>query len=216
MLFQYDIFDIMLILRFIIVFLQVIGFLGLIIVGSSRIRNSGTINKSMVFIIVGAIEIIYLAINERIFTLIWGLSGVYTIEILVVREALNGMIPNLISLITFGSLFLFLGIRNRQNFGKYLMYSGIFWTVFGVISIVPYSIIFLLAIVPAGIPYSLIQLVYVMIPIASIFMVTSSVFFVIYASKLDVKILLISSICLLVASSSFAVLWLLRLSLAIS
>jgi len=215
MLFQYDIFDIMLILRFIIVFLQAIGFLGLIIVGSSRIRNSGTINKSMVFIIVGAIEIIYLAINDRIFTLILGLSGVYTIEILVVREALNGMIPNIISLITFGSLFLFLGIRNRQNFGKYLMYSGIFWTVFGVISIVPYSI-FLLAIVPAGIPYSLIQLVYVMMPIASIFMVTSSVFFVIYASKLDVKILLISSICLLVASSSFAVLWLLRLSLAIS
>jgi len=209
MLFQYDIFDIMLILRFIIVFLQVIGFLGLIIVGSSRIRNSGTINKSMVFIIVGAIEIIYLAINDRIFTLILGLSG-------SMREALNGMIPNIISLITFGSLFLFLGIRNRQNFGKYLMYSGIFWTVFGVISIVPYSIIFLLAIVPAGIPYSLIQLVYVMIPIASIFMVTSSVFFVIYASKLDVKILLISSICLLVASSSFAVLWLLRLSLAIS
>lgn len=209
MLFQYDIFDIMLILRFIRVFLQVIGFLGLIIVGSSRIRNSGTINKSMVFIIVGAIEIIYLAINDRIFTLILGLSG-------SMREALNGMIPNIISLITFGSLFLFLGIRNRQNFGKYLMYSGIFWTVFGVISIVPYSIIFLLAIVPAGIPYSLIQLVYVMIPIASIFMVTSSVFFVIYASKLDVKILLISSICLLVASSSFAVLWLLRLSLAIS
>ena len=215
MLFQYDIFDIMLILRFIRVFLQVIGFLGLIIVGSSRIRNSGTINKSMVFIIVGAIEIIYLAINDRIFTLILGLSGVYTIEILVVREALNGMIPNIISLITFGSLFLFLGIRKRQNFGKYLMYSGIFWTVFGVISIVPYSI-FLLAIVPSGIPYSLIQLVYVMMPIASIFMVTSSVFFVIYASKLDVKILLISSICLLVASSSFAVLWLLRLSLAIS
>lgn len=209
MLFQYDIFDIMLILRFIIVFLQVIGFIGLIIVGSSRIRNSGTINKSMVFIIIGAIEIIYLAINDRIFTLILGLSG-------SMREALNGMIPNIISLITFGSLFLFLGIRNRQNFGKYLMYSGIFWTVFGVISIVPYSIIFLLAIVPAGIPYSLIQLVYVMIPIASIFMVTSSVFFVIYASKLDVKILLISSICLLVASSSFAVLWLLRLSLAIS
>jgi len=215
MLFQYDIFDIMLILRFIIVFLQVIGFLGLIIVGSSRIRNSGTINKSMVFIIVGAIEIIYLAINERIFTLILGLSGVYTIEILVVRETLNGMIPNIISLITFGSLFLFLGIRNRQNFGKYLMYSGIFWTVFGVISIVPYSI-FLLAIVPAGIPYSLIQLVYVMMSITSIFMVTSNVFFVIYASKLDVKILLISSICLLVASSSFAVLWLLRLSLVIS
>ena len=215
MLFQYDIFDIMLILRFIIVILQVIGLLGLIIVGSSRIRNSGTINKAMVFIIVGAIEIIYLAINDRIFTLILGLSGVYTIEILVVREVLNGMIPNIISLITFGSLFLFLGIRNRQNFGKYLMYSGIFWTVFGVISIVPYSI-FLLAIVPAGIPYSLIQLVYVMMPIASIFMVTSSVFFVIYASKLDVKILLISSICLLVASSSFAVLWLLRLSLAIS
>jgi len=215
MLFQYDIFDIMLILRFIIVFLQVIGFLGLIIVGSSRIRNSGTINKSMIFIIVGGIEIIYLAINDRIFTLILGLSGVYTIEILVVREALNGMIPNIISLITFGSLFLFLGIRNRQNFGKYLMYSGIFWTVFGVISIVLYSI-FLLAIVPAGIPYSLIQLVYVMMPVTSIFMVTSSVFFVIYASKLDVKILLISSICLLVASSSFAVLWLLRLSLAIS
>ena len=204
MLFQYDIFDIMFILRFVIVLFQVTGFLGLIIVGSSRIRNTGTINKSVVFTIVGVIEIIYLVINECIFRLILVMTGHYTLQILMVQDALNGLIPNIISLVTFGSLFLILGIRNRQNFGKYLKYSGIFGIVFGVISIVANNILFL-GYVPYPIPFSFILLGYIITPIASIFMVTSSVFFVIYASKLDSKILLYSSIFLLVASSLFAV-----------
>ena len=101
MLFQFFIYiviyELMNILRFIMVSLQILGALGLIIVGSSQFRKNRTINKSVVFIIVGVIVIIYLAINERIYFLISELSGEY---ISILSYALVYMIPNLISLIT--------------------------------------------------------------------------------------------------------------------
>ena len=128
------------ILSFIVVLFQVLGLVGLIVVGTSRIRNINSINKSVVLIIVGAIEVIYLAINERVFSVIFHLVGYYTYEILAMREALYGLVPNIISLITFGALFLYLGLRNRENLGKLLMISAIFWIVYGTILFVPYSI----------------------------------------------------------------------------
>ena len=214
MLFQADIFDIMRILSLIMVFLQVIGFSGLIIVGSSRIRNSSTINKSVIFTIVGVVEILYLTINQRLFLVILGVEGYYTMPLLMLQNALNGMIPNIISLITFGVLFLLLGLKNKQNSGKLLMYSGIFWIVFGVILIVPYSI-FLVTYIPLPVPPELFNFARITILIATIFKVTSSIFFVIYASKLRIKILLYSSIFLFVASSVSAVISLVELSLFI-
>lgn len=127
MLFQADIFDIMRILSLIMVFFQVIGFSGLIIVGSSRIRNSGTINKAVIFTIVGVVEILYLTINQRLFLVIWGVEGYYTMPLLMLQNALNGMIPNIISLITFGVLFLLLGLKNKQDSGKLWKTFKVFW-----------------------------------------------------------------------------------------
>jgi len=210
MLFQYIIIDIMNILHFIIVFLQVTGSISLVIVGTSQTRSNGKINKAILFTIAGFIVAIYLAINERIFYLLWGLSGEMTILIFMVRHVLIYIIPNVIFLITFGALFLFLGIKNKQNFGKYLRYSGIFWIVFGVIAIAATSIL-LFTPYFGGFSIQLYLTGLYMIPIASIFMVTASVFFMIYAGKLDIKILLYSSIFLLVASSIFAVNSLLQL-----
>ncbi|NHJ20485.1 MAG: hypothetical protein EAX91_06065 [Candidatus Lokiarchaeota archaeon] len=192
------------ILSFIIVLFQAIGFLGLILVGSSRFRKESTINKSVILIIVGAVEIIYLVINQRIYYLIYRIQGFLTLQLLAMQDALYRLVPNIISLITFGALFLYLGISNRRNYGKLLMLSAIFRIVCGIILIIPYSITFL-----SNLPYTItlqeLQLAYIIIPIASIFMITSSVFFMIYASKIDKKVLFFSSIFLLVASSLFFV-----------
>ncbi|MFX0140722.1 MAG: hypothetical protein ACFFDN_44200 [Candidatus Hodarchaeota archaeon] len=205
MLFQYDIYDIMSILDFTILLLQGLGFLGLIIFGFSRIRNRSTINKSVVFTIVGGINIIYLVINQRLYFLIYRLlGGPIFIWLLMVQDVLTRLIPNIILLITFGVLFLFLGDENRQNFGKYLMYSGIFWMVFGVISVIA-NLYIILDYDPGMIPYPLNLIPYIMIPIASSFMVTSSILFLLYAYKIDNKIILSSAISLLVASIIFTI-----------
>lgn len=196
------------ILSFIIVLFQVIGLLGLILVGSSRFREDGTINKSVILIIVGSVEIIYLVINERIYYLIQGIMGPITLQLLAMRSALYGLVPNVISLITFGVLFLYLGIKNKENYGKLLMFSAIFRVVCGIILIVPYSID-LLSYLPLSIPNQVEHIIFrvglLIASIASIIMITSSVFFMRYASKINVKLLFYSSIFLFVASILFFV-----------
>ena len=187
---------------------QVIGLLGLILVGSSRFREDGTINKSVILIIVGSVEIIYLVINERIYYLIQGIMGPITLQLLAMRSALYGLVPNVISLITFGVLFLYLGIKNKENYGKLLMFSAIFRVVCGIILIVPYSID-LLSYLPLSIPNQVEHIIFrvglLIASIASIIMITSSVFFMRYASKINVKLLFYSSIFLFVASILFFV-----------
>jgi hypothetical protein len=192
-------------LRFLVVTLQVTGAIGLIIVGSSRIRKNDTINNSVVFTIVGFIVALLLVINERTFSLIAGLVGptfydfLYPIFHLVLFE----MIPNLVLLSTFGILLLFLGMKNKQNFGKFLMFSGIFWIVFGGFSLAVNSIT-LLQDLHYPVPFTYTSYIS-LISIASAFTIISSVFFLIYAIKIKVKLLLFSSIVLLVASSLYAV-----------
>jgi hypothetical protein len=203
MLFQYVIIDIMNILDVIIMIHQVLGFLGLIIFGTAQRRNESKIYKPIVFTIIGLIQIVYLAFNERISFLILSLMHYYTIWFLMVQYALITMIPNIVSLITLGVLFVFLGVRNKQHFGKLLMYSGIFWIVFGSISIIGNGIILLSYVITIPFPLFLIPLMIIIG--SSIFMGVASLFFVMYASKLGKKLLLSSSILLLVASILFAI-----------
>lgn len=210
MLFQYELYDIVNILRFIVIILQVIGAVGLIIVGSSKIRISGPINNSIVFTIGGLIVAIFLVINERILFLISGVVGssvphFYEDLYPIFRYSLFEITPNVVLLIVFGVLFLFLGIKNKEKYGKLLMISGIFWCVFGVISIVSNSIIILRYIHSSFFLYTFVLSMQFLVSITSIFTIISSVFFLIYAVKIKVKILLGSSIVLLVASNIIAV-----------
>lgn len=209
---QFELYDIVNISRFIAILLQVIGAIGLIIVGSSRIRKNNTINNSVVFAYIGLIEALVLVVNERILDLLTVLGGSVFLDYLrpIFYVVLIQMLPNLVSLTTFGALFLFLGTRNKQNYGKFLMFSGIFWVIFGAISILIYSNYLLLDILayyhisnPFPYIYFLImEFVWAIIPI---FTVISSVFFLIYAIKIKVKTLLFCSIIFLVATSLSAV-----------
>ena len=210
--FQYGILDEFLddtvrILSFIIILLQVLGAIGLIIVGSSRIRKNGTIKNSVVFTIGGFILAIFLVLNERIYFLMVRLGGSEFLEDLgpIFYQLLIQMLPSVVSLTTFGALFLLLGIKNKQNYGKFLMLSGIFWIIFGTISIL-LNINYILGYIRmphiSGLSGFYLEYVRVIIPV---FTVISSVFFLIYAIKIKVKTLLYSSIILLVASKLSAV-----------
>lgn len=210
MLFQVDIYDIMDILRYIIIFFQVPGSIGLVIAGTSQIRRNDKIIKPILFTIVGVIVTTYLAIEWPIWFIIYRLAHDTEMWVFMVQNLLVEMIPNIISLITFGVLFLLLGIKNKQNHGKRLMYSGIFWIAFAVI-VIPANSIILYSYLPGPFSIELLLTALIMPPIASIFMVTASIFFVIYATKLKFKILLCSSLFLLLASSVFTINSLLRL-----
>ena len=149
-------------------------------------------------------EFIYLVINERIFNLIFGLQGVYTLELLAIQDALNYLVPNIISMMTFGGLFLYLGIRNKQNFGRLLVLSAICRIIGGIILIFPYNIT---SLANLSLPITLqdLQLAYMIIPIASISVIISYIFLLRYTLKINVKLLFYASILLLVASSLFFV-----------
>jgi hypothetical protein len=203
LLLQYDLSDIVYILDFISIIYQVIGAIGLIIVGTSRVRKNGTINNSGVFSIGGLIVAIYFVVNGRIFSLLGGLGGLEFYEDLAPTfyALLFQMIPNLVSLTIFGVLFLFLGVKNKQNYGRFLMFSGIFWIVFGIISILQHSMILLTHMHIYIFPYEVYVSIIHVWTIGSVLTVISSVFFLIYAIKIKVKILLASSIMLLIAST---------------
>lgn len=202
MLFQLDIFDVINILRVTPVILLVASSIGLIIVGVSQIRNEDKFNTSLILIIDGIIIILYFVINERLSMVLLGVSG-YTILYLMIQYTLYYLIPNIIVLITLGISFLILGIKNKQNFGKFLIYSGIFWIIFCSIAIVANSI-YLLSYLPGPFGIPLLLTVLILPIIASIFAIIAGVFFIIYASKLDMKILLVSSILLLLYSIAFS------------
>jgi hypothetical protein len=212
MLFQLDISDIVNILYFTVVVLQVVGSIGLVIVGVSQNRNSGKINMPIIFTIDGIIIILYFALNERLSMVLSGISG-YTTLYFMIRSVLYYLIPNIISLFTFGVSFTILGIKNKQNFGKFLRYSGLFWIVFGTLAIVANSIL-LLAYIPFLFTFPLALTVSILNPIASIFGITASIFFLIYASRLEEKILLTSSILLLLYSISFSAYYIVMIIIA--
>ena len=122
-------FEIVNILSFIVVITRVVGAIGLIVVGCSNIRKNGMTRNSMVFLIIGFMIAIYFVINERILNLMAAFGGPSFYEYLwpIFYQLLYQIIPNLILLSTFGGLFLFLGIKNKQNYGKFLLFSSISW-----------------------------------------------------------------------------------------
>jgi hypothetical protein len=211
MLFQLDLVDVIYSLRFINVIFLVAGSIGLVIVGVSQLRNEGIMNMPFILIIDGIIIILYFSLNERLSMVLLGISGHYTILYFMIQDALYYLIPNIILLFTFGVSFIILGIRNKQNFGKFLMYSGIFWIVFGTMAIIADSIELLSWLPGLGPSFLIILIPLLTLIIASIFAITAGVFFIIYASKRDLKILLTSSILLLLYSISFSAYYIIAL-----
>ena len=196
MLFQlYEIRDL---LDVVISFLLVSGYLFIVIAGALNLRREEKLNGSKFFIIIGAVETVYELIKWRSSSLVYRFME-YTIQSMRIVHAIMWIIPMIISIITFGILIIILGKRNKENFGKSLLLSGIFWIVFAVILLIR-NILFW-GLFPLNI--TIITTFVIIGAIVIAFMVVSRIFLLLYASKINEKYLLASSIILLIASMVF-------------
>jgi len=182
----------------VISFLLVSGYLFIVIAGALNLRREEKLNGSKFFIIIGAVETVYELIKWRLWPLVYMFMG-STIQSMRLVHAIMWIIPNIISIITFGILVIILGKKNKENFGKNLLLSGTFWIVFAGFLLIR-SILFG-GFFPLNI--TIITTFYIMGVIIIAFMVVSRIFLLLYASKINEKYLLASSIILLIASMVF-------------
>ncbi|MFX0025643.1 MAG: hypothetical protein ACFE8M_04450 [Candidatus Hermodarchaeota archaeon] len=195
MLFQ--LYEIRNLLDVVISFLLVSGYLFIVIAGALNLRREEKLNGSKFFIIIGAVETVYELIKWRSSSLVY--MYMESIQGMRIAYAIQWIIPNIISIITFGILIIILGKRNKENFGKSLLLSGIFWIVFAVILLIR-NILFG-GFFPLNI--TIITTFVIIGAIVIAFMVVSRIFLLLYASKINEKYLLASSIILLIASMVF-------------
>jgi len=195
MLFQAVLFDLMFLIIPLFLFS---GYILLVIGGTMDLKRTEKVERSMLFIIIGAVGIISEVIMVRIYYLVdeifnVGFEEYYTIIIII---------PSIISIITFGLLIIVLGKLNIENFGKYLLISGILWTIYAVILL----IINLGSIFPfPGPPPSIILAINILGLIILAFMIGARILFVIYTSKIDNVVFLVSSIALLISSTTYVI-----------
>jgi hypothetical protein len=154
-----------------------------------NLEREEKVKGSIVFIVIGATPIVYELISFQLYILADDIlpSGLDEYEIIIF------IIPRIISIITFGILIMVLGKINIDNNGKMLLISGILWLIYAVILlIISFGTIF---------PIPVITIVAIILGIVNLaLMLSSRVFFLIYTTKIEDVILLVSSIALLVST----------------
>jgi hypothetical protein len=145
--------------------------------------------------IVGAVELIYEVMRWRVFNWVYMVMG-YSVESMKIVHAIMRVIPSIISVVTFGIFFLILWKKNPENHGKKLLLSGIFWIVYSVVLLVNYILTWDFFPLSPNIYIILHEIILG----ASILMIVSRIFIMVYAIKIKEKFILIASIFLLIAS----------------
>jgi hypothetical protein len=161
----------------------------MIISGTMNLEREEKVKGSIAFILIGAIPIVYQMISFQLYILTDDIlpSGLDEYEIIIF------IIPRIISIITFGILIMVLGKINIDNNGKMLLISGILWLIYAVnLLITSFGYIF-----PIPVPTTA-AIILGIVNLA--LMLASRVFFLIYTTKIEDVILLVSSIALLVST----------------
>lgn len=160
----------------------------LLIIGGAMYLNRGEIvEKSILFVIIGALEIIYQFIAYRLFSLFDEIFGLGFDEYIFFMS----IGPNILSIITFGILMIVLGKLNSENSGNFLLISGILWTIYAS------TIVIINLFIPTGL------FIVIMIElIIFVLMIVARIFFVVYSAKIGEKVFLIASIFLLISSAT--------------
>lgn len=165
------------------------GLILMIISGTMNLEREEKVKGSIAFILIGAIPIVYQMISFQLYILTDDIlpSGLDEYEIIIF------IIPRIISIITFGILIMVLGKINIDNNGKRLLISGILWLIYAVnLLITSFGYIF-----PIPVPTTA-AIILGIVNLA--LMLASRVFFLIYTTKIEDVILLVSSIALLVST----------------
>lgn len=169
----------------------------LIISGTMNLEREEKVKGSIAFIAIGAALIIYEMIRFPLYMLAddilpSGLEEYYVITFII---------PNIISLISFGLLIIVLGKINIDNQGKNLLISGILWSIYAVVMV----IINIGAIIPFPGSPTLIIVIGIIGLVILAFMIASRIFLLIYSIKIEETILLVSSILLLVSAVAYVI-----------
>lgn len=194
MLFQLPV--IMNLLYITIMFLTVLGYIFIVIAGAFNLKREGKLNSSIFFIIIGAVEILYEFLKGRLQLIIPMIMGYSTLSYRISYAIVN-IIPYIISIITFGILIIIIGKRNKENYGKNLLFSGIFWIVYATTWLI-INIYGLFPVAPiVGFTFMIISIIILA------FIVGSRIFLLLYSIKIREKNLLSASIILLTATTVF-------------
>ncbi|MFX1478684.1 MAG: hypothetical protein ACFFCI_11200, partial [Promethearchaeota archaeon] len=153
----------------------------LLVISSFKLQgNHDRVKKSNIFAIIGILEIfsIFMMKNLNQFFqslpyLPLNLSHLFAVLFIII-------IPAVISLNTFGILFIILGRMNTENQGKKLVIAGILWMIFQGIYIVLF-----MSILP---------------PLIAPLLIGARVLFILYAFKMGERYLKITAILLLIAT----------------
>ncbi|MFW9824920.1 MAG: hypothetical protein ACFFE4_18405 [Candidatus Thorarchaeota archaeon] len=169
----------------------------LIISGTMNLEREEKVKGSVAFIAIGTALIIYEMIRFPLYMLAddilpSGLEEYYVITFII---------PNIISLISFGLLIIVLGKINIDNQGKNLLISGILWSIYAVVMV----IINIGAIIPFPGSPTLIIVIGIIGLVILAFMIASRIFLLIYSIKIEETILLVSSILLLVSAVAYVI-----------
>ena len=157
----------------------------LLIISSIKLKKNGDrIKNSNIFGIIGILEILSIFIMKNLNQFFQSipylpltLSYLFAFYFIV-------MIPAVISLNTFGILFIILGRKNVENHGKKLVIAGILWTIFQLIFIFLFQLLYIL--IGNIIPF-----------FAMALLIVGRIFFVIYAFKVGERYLKSSALILL-------------------
>ncbi|MFX1490086.1 MAG: hypothetical protein ACFFBI_13110 [Promethearchaeota archaeon] len=158
-----------------------IGAYLLLIISSFKLQgNQDRVKKSNIFAIIGILEIISIfmmkILNQFFQSLPYlslNLSHLFAVFLIFI-------IPAVISLNTFGILFIILGRKNTKNQGEKLVFAGILWMIFQGIYIVLYG-----SILP---------------PLIAPLLIGARVLFILYAFKMGERYLKVAAILLLIAT----------------
>ncbi|MFX1353289.1 MAG: hypothetical protein ACFFGP_04945 [Promethearchaeota archaeon] len=178
--------------------LLILGYLFIAIAGAFNLKREEKLNGSIFLIIIGAVEILYEILKFRLYNMILTVMG-YTLESMSITYTIWNIIPYIISIFTFGILIIILGKKNKENFGKTLLLSGIFWIVYSVMILIKNIVIFPFSLLP--IPPIVVITFQIVAVVFITFMVLSRIFLMLYGSKISERYLFGSSIILLIAST---------------
>lgn len=196
MLFQLSLPEIMNLLYVIVMFLTVLGYIFIVIGGAFNLKREEKLNSSIFFIVIGVVEILYEYIKWGLQPIILMIMG-YSILSYRISYAIANIIPYIISIITFGILIIIIGKRNKENYGKNLLFSGIFWIVYATTWLI-INTFGLFTVAPiVGFTLMIISIIILA------FMVGSRIFLLLYSTKIKEKNLLSASIILLTATTVF-------------
>ncbi|MFX0148850.1 MAG: hypothetical protein ACFE8E_14015 [Candidatus Hodarchaeota archaeon] len=177
--------------------LLISGYFFIVIAGVINLKREEKLKSSIFFTIIGAVEILYEFLKWRLYNSIIVIFSEPNLLIVQLNYAILWIIPYIISILTFGVLTIILAKRNKENSGKRLLLSGIFW-------IIPTSILLVINIYgffPVAQP---VAVIFGNISIfVTLFMVVSRIFLLLYSVRIKEKNLLIASIFLMIASIVF-------------